>query len=227
MPTSRSSTRRDDARARQRQAEARRRKLLMGAAGIAIVGFAVTIAVLSTSETPGPSASEFSQPVAITGAALPTFGGDSTQDPAVGSPAPQVSGTSLDGADEAIGGSGRIELVGFMASWCPACQRELPAITSWLDDGGLPEDIDLILVSTMHDHTRPNWPPDEWFVTEGYDGRVLVDDESSSVADAYGLSATPFWVAVGPDGNVIIRIAGVLDRANLDALAADLVALAG
>jgi thiol-disulfide isomerase/thioredoxin len=71
----------------------------------------------------------------------------------------------------------------FLASWCPACQAELPEVVTWLEQGNLPADVELTAIATGLDAGRPNWPPDAWFEAEGYDGRVLVDDADGQVAD--------------------------------------------
>ena len=122
----------------------------------------------------------------------------------------------------AAGAAQRIEgpeLVMFLASWCPACQQELPDVVSWMDAGGLPAGVELTAVVTGLDSTRPNWPPDAWLAEEGYAGEVLIDDAEGSVAQAYGLTGTPFWVALNGDGEVVARIAGLLDTTQLTALA--------
>jgi hypothetical protein len=53
---------------------------------------------------------------------------------------------------------------------------------------------------------------------------VLADDEQSSAATAYGLSAFPFFVAVDAGGKVVARHSGELTPAQLDQLAAQLAA---
>ena len=48
---------------------------------------------------------------------------------------------------------------------------------------------------------------------------MLVDGDGS-VADAYGLSAFPYWVAVDRKGKVVMRATGELAPAQLDGLVA-------
>lgn len=199
-------------------------RLVLVLAGLAVVGFAVLIAVLSTGESESAvSVDDIARDVDVRGDALVTFAGDPATDPARGRPAPVLDGSSFD--DEAISiGEGGPTLVTFMASWCPACQEELPQLVTWLDDGGLPDGVELVVVSTGLDAGRPNWPPDVWLEDEGYDGPILVDDATGTAAQALGLNATPFWVAIDADGTVVLRLAGMLSSEQLDEVVALLAA---
>jgi cytochrome c biogenesis protein CcmG, thiol:disulfide interchange protein DsbE len=196
-------------------------RLPMVLVGAAVVVLAVVIAVLSTREAGSVVRTEdLAGSPRIEGEDLGTFPGDPATDPARGRPAPVVHGEGFDDSPVVVGEPGRAQLVAFMASWCPACQRELPELVAWVDDGRLPDDVELIVVSTGLDHTRPNWPPDDWLEREGYAGPILVDDAQGSVAMAAGLSATPFWLVIDDDGLVALRIAGLLGPEQLDEVAA-------
>lgn len=59
----------------------------------------------------------------------------------------------------------------------------------------LADGVELVGVSTFHDPSRPNWPPDEWLQAEAFPGDVLVDHDGTA-AQAYGLQGTPMWVFV-------------------------------
>jgi cytochrome c biogenesis protein CcmG, thiol:disulfide interchange protein DsbE len=150
----------------------------------------------------------------ISGASLPTFTGASG-DSAVGMPAPEVRGSSFDGAPVAIEKDGRAKVVLFIAHWCPHCQREVPVIQDWVDTGAVPEGVDLISVATSIDPAAPNYPPDAWLQREGWTVPVIADP-TNSVATAYGLNAFPYWVFIGPDGTVRARTVGELPIANLE-----------
>jgi cytochrome c biogenesis protein CcmG, thiol:disulfide interchange protein DsbE len=159
------------------------------------------------------SATASGQPV-ITGASLPEFKG-ATGDPAVGMPAPQVRGSDFDGMPVAIENDGRPKVVLFLAHWCPHCQREVALVQDWVDNGAVPDGVDLLSVATSIDPAAPNYPPDAWFQREGWTVPVIVDP-TNSVASAYGLSAFPYWVFIGPDGAVRARTVGELPIANLE-----------
>ena len=191
--------------------------------GVAVVGLAILIGVLSTREAANVVAlDDIAGTVSVEGDRLSQFGGSVEADPHLGQPGPRVQGADFDGQAVTIGEPGTPTILSFMASWCPACQQELPVLVDWIDRGGLPDDVDLVVISTGLDDRRPNWPPDRWLEREGYDGPVLVDDGAGTVAAVYGLSATPFWVVLDANGDVAMRFAGMLSEAQFD----DLVAIA-
>lgn len=229
----RRQARREEARRAESAGAARSRWLIPGLVAAAIVVAAVVAIVLpgagrqggggSSSLPPAsppgssvPASGSASTPGApvITGASLPAFK-NPNGDPVVGMAAPEVRGTSFDGTPVAIANDGRPKVVLFITHWCPHCQDEVPIIQAWVDNGGVPDGVDLISVATSTDPAAPNYPPDAWLAREGWTVPVL-DDASNSVAAAYGLSAFPFWVFIGPDGTVKARAIGALPISNLE-----------
>jgi cytochrome c biogenesis protein CcmG, thiol:disulfide interchange protein DsbE len=212
-----------EARQRAKQQQQRKQRLMFAIVGAVVLVLAVVIGVLTVGESADraavPSTTEVAGDPTIEGEPLPGAPEDPSTDQAAGDPVPVASGADFDGEPVTVGEPGTPQLVMFMASWCPACQEELPEVVEWLDAGGLPEDVEIVSVATSLDDTRPNWPPQDWFEEEGYDGPVLVDDVSSSVAEAYGLQATPYWVAIDGDGQVAVRVSGMIGQDQLDALA--------
>jgi thiol-disulfide isomerase/thioredoxin len=196
-----------------------RQRLLLALGGLVVLAFIVGVAVLSAGERGSRVATEdiAGNPV-IEGQPLAP-GGQDPNDPEVGSQAPIVTGADFDGTPVTIGEPGTPQLIMFMASWCPACQQELASVAPWLDEGGLREDVALVAVSTGLDDTRPNWPPTDWFESEGFERPILVDDADGSVASAYGLTATPFWVGLDAQGQVVARAAGMLPIEQIERLA--------
>jgi cytochrome c biogenesis protein CcmG/thiol:disulfide interchange protein DsbE len=158
--------------------------------------------------------------VAVSGNPLPQFT-DTSDDPAVGMTLPTLEGNDQSGAPMTIGADGRPTMIMFVAHWCPHCQREVPVVQQWVDDGRLPEGVDLVSVSTAIDPNRPNYPPDVWLADEGWTAPVLVDADNSA-AQAVGLSAYPFFVAIDGDGTVVLRATGELTTDQLDAVASTL-----
>jgi thiol-disulfide isomerase/thioredoxin len=197
---------------------------ILGLAGLVIAGAAVAAIVLTQSgSTPAPSVSpsgagSSATSAVVTGTALPAYA-PGVADPAVGQPAPQVEGSSFDGTPVSIKADGRPKLILFIAHWCPHCQREVPVVQSWLDAKGLPDGVDLISVATAIDPTLPNYPPDAWLARERWSAPVIVDGDRRIATD-YGLTAFPYWVAVGADGRVSDRLTGELTPDQLDALVA-------
>ena len=225
--------RREAQRAEARRAAARRtpasRWLLPGLIAAAVVVAAVLAIVLPGSATPGGGGSSTVPPSAASGsgsaaaAAAPVFTGtpradfqNPNGDPAVGRPAPEVTGADFNGTPVSIKADGRPKVVIFLAHWCPHCQAEVPLIQAWVGTGGVPDGVDIVSVATGIDPAAPNYPPDAWLAREGWTVPVIVDP-TNSVAAAYGLSAYPFWVFIGPDGNVRARSTGALPIADLEA----------
>jgi thiol-disulfide isomerase/thioredoxin len=155
--------------------------------------------------------------VVASGTPLPELT-DSADDPAVGMTFPTLTGVSQRGDPMKIAPDGRPTMVLFVAHWCPHCQREVPVVQRWVDDGGLPSGVDLVTVSTAIDPNRPNYPPDAWLARVGWTAPVLVDADNTA-AVAAGLSAYPFFVAVNADGTVALRTSGELTSDQLDAIA--------
>lgn len=220
--------RREAQRAEARRSAAQRtpasRWMLPGLIGAAVVVAAVLAIALSGSGTPSGGGSSTVPPSAaggasggsgsgaaveapvITGAPLAEFQGPDG-DPAVGRPAPEISGADFDGSPVSINADGRPKVVVFLAHWCPHCQEEVPRIQAWVNAGGVPDGVDLLSVPTAIDSAAPNYPPDAWLTREGWTAPVIVDP-TNTIATAYGLSAFPFWVIIGPDGTVQGRFVG-------------------
>jgi cytochrome c biogenesis protein CcmG, thiol:disulfide interchange protein DsbE len=142
--------------------------------------------------------------VAIAGEALPRHAPGPT-DPAVGSPAPAITGETV-----SVAPGSNPTIVLFLAHWCPNCQAEVPRLTDWVEANGMPEGIDVIGVATSSTPTQGNYPPSVWLEREEFPFPVIYDDEEGTAAVAYGLSAFPFWVVLDSDGNVVERFAGEL-----------------
>ena len=187
---------------------------------LGLIGVLGVVAVMASrgSDEDGETAAGVDQtrPVEIEGSRLPALGeGD---DPALGMTIPEVRGASFDGTPVSIAPGERPKVLLFLAHWCPHCQAEVPVITDWLDEAGPPEGVELISVSTSVDESRPNYPPSSWLEEENWEVPVLADDTDSSVAQAFGLSAFPFFVAVDADGKVVARTSGELEVEQLEAL---------
>lgn len=165
--------------------------------------------------------------LAISGEDLPALEeselGASGADEAIGLAVPALKGESFDGSEVAIDGvDGRPKMVVFLAHWCPNCQQEVPVVQEWIDDGAVPEGLDLYSVSTAVDSSRPNYPPSKWLSGEGWAPPVLLDNDAADAARAWGLPGYPYFVFVDADGNVWHRGSGQLPRAELERLSTEL-----
>lgn len=155
-------------------------------------------------------------PVEVTGQPLPFMGDPSGGDAALGVAAPQVTGEDFEGNTVAIEADGRPKIVIFLAHWCPHCQAEVPLVQDWIDSGGSPADVDLYSATIFTDHLRPNWSPQEWLEAEGWTPPVIKDDESSSIATAYGVRGTPAYIVLDGNNVNLGRFSGQVGVAGLE-----------
>ncbi|MFP5331092.1 MAG: TlpA family protein disulfide reductase [Acidimicrobiia bacterium] len=150
--------------------------------------------------------------VTVTGTALPRFEPDVT-DSAAGMPAPTIQGESV-----SVVPGGTPQIVLFVAHWCPACQQEVPALTSWVEANGVPVEVELVTVATSTDPAKGNFPPSIWLEREEFPFPIIYDDEDDTAGMAYGVSAFPFWVVLDSNGNVVQRFSGVLPDQAISSL---------
>jgi cytochrome c biogenesis protein CcmG, thiol:disulfide interchange protein DsbE len=195
-------------------------KLWIGVGGLAgvLLVVAIVLSLLSGDKnTPAAGIAEI-RPVTVTGAALPKFDGGST-DAAAGHTIPELRGQSFDGSPVDIRNDGRTKLILFVAHWCPHCQREVPLLTSYLKSHPLPSGVDLYTVSTNVTSKRPNYPPSAWLKKVGWTAPTLADSQGQDAANAFGLTAFPFFVAVDGSGKVVARTSGEITTDQFAALA--------
>jgi thiol-disulfide isomerase/thioredoxin len=143
--------------------------------------------------------------VDIEGTDLPPLVGAEAADGLV---VPVVSGTGFDGSSAELTRPGTATVIGFFAHWCQHCQQEVDELAGHLSVNALPDGVRVVAVSSGVRPRQTNYPPSEWFEREGWPAELLVDDSESSVAQAFGLTAFPFWVVVDADGELVDRFAG-------------------
>lgn len=151
---------------------------------------------------------ESSESFIVTGDALPPLE-DPNNDASVGTVAPVVTGATFDGTEVSIGGptDGPTMLV-FLAHWCPHCNDEIPEIVELRDRGDLPENLNIIGVSTAVQPDRDNYPPSNWIVEKDWTWPVLADTADSEAIQLYGGTGFPFTVMLNADGTVNARKSG-------------------
>ena len=118
----------------------------------------------------------------------------------------------------AIVNDARPKVVLFVAHWCPHCRREVPALAKRLSTNGEPPGVDLYTVATGTTPDRSNYPPSAWLEREGWTVTTMADDNNGRVADAFGLSAYPFFVAIDNSGKVVARASGELSIPSFERL---------
>lgn len=193
------------------------KRLVYGSIGLVVLVLIVALAISlagQSSANPGgtvDAAAEYGT-VTVTGPALPPLPTDtSAADPAVGMIAPTLSGQDWSGHTTTIGPDGTPKVVLFLAHWCPHCQREVPVVQQWIDQGGGNPKVELISVATSIDPTQPNFPPSAWLARDGWTAPVIADDRNDTAAQAYGLPAFPYWVVLDGNNKVLARTTGELD----------------
>jgi thiol-disulfide isomerase/thioredoxin len=161
-----------------------------------------------------------SQPVKVTGTALPAFDSAQNPDPAVGKDAPVLEGKNFVGDPIVIDKSKGATMVVFLAHWCPHCNKEVPRLLDWKHSGQVPPGLNVVGVATAVSKTSVNYPPAQWFANKGWDWPVLVDEskgdgQAGVAADAYGATGWPYIVIFGADGKVKARVSGEIGIAEL------------
>jgi thiol-disulfide isomerase/thioredoxin len=202
-----------------RKREGRNLPLFWIVVGLLIIGMAVALVRANLDESDeaateaGRAAPTYADVEAPT--SLPGFS-DAEDDPAAGEALPTISGTGIDGKPLRISGSTGPQVVVVMAHWCPHCNREIPKIVEWAEDGNLPASVQLRGISTSAQEGQPNFPPAEWLAKERWTWPVLVDDEIGTAAEALGGNGFPFIVFVDSDGNVASRYSGEMPIDEFD-----------
>lgn len=207
-------------RPRPAQSSQRRRPPpLVVAALVALAAAGLLAAVVSMAGgNSGTSTAQFDSQAAIAeGPALAPLQ-DTGDDAAIGKQAPMIEGIDRAGDAVTLPTTGKPTIVLFVAHWCPHCQRELPLVQKWIDEGSMPDDVDLVAVATGIDKTRPNYPPSAWFDREDWTPRTVAD-ATGAAAKAYGLTSFPYWVAVDATGTIVDRQSGELTLDQVTAMA--------
>ncbi len=190
--------------------------IIGGVVGLAlVVGLAWAIA----GEEPPDASAGFGNPT-VTGTNLPVAQNPNAGDPAIGMTAPTVIGADWNGNEVSIEPDGRPKIIVFLAHWCPHCQAEVPVIQDWVDDGRLPEGVDIYGVTIFTNSARVNFPPQDWLEREGWTIPTLMDNSDNDVALGFGVYSTPTYAVLDGDNVNLGRASGEIGVTGLDTLAA-------
>lgn len=193
-------------------------------AGLALVIIVGVIAVLaargSRNDATEKVDAQQTAPVEVTGAPAPLPPlPDTGDDPAVGQTIPTVTGSTFEGEELVIGPEdGTAKVIIFAAHWCPHCQRELPILADHLEESPMPDDVDLVTVSTGVQDQPGNYPPSAWLEKIGWTAPVLADSDANETSAAFGLTGYPYFVAVDAEGKVVQRASGEIGTEQFDAM---------
>jgi thiol-disulfide isomerase/thioredoxin len=168
-------------------------------------------------------------PVEVIGDKLPPLETqDFTADPAVGTPAPIVVGLGYDGKTVRIDAKAAgPTMVVFLAHWCSHCNAEIPVLNSLRDDDRIPDEVNVVGVSTAIRPGEPNFPPDQWLDDKDWTWAAMADgvdmeNETFIAADAFGLTGFPFTTLIDANGNVAARWSGGRPPSEIASLVAAL-----
>lgn len=172
-------------------------------------------------------------PIEVIGDKLPPLTTqDFTADPAVGTPAPVVVGLGYDGntvrIDAAEAGP---TMVVFLAHWCSHCNAEIPVLNSLRDDDRIPDDVNVIGVSTAVSPGQPNFPPDQWLDDKDWTWAAMADgvdmeNETFIAAEAFGVTGFPSVTLIDANGIVAARWSGGRPPSEIASLVAALPSVA-
>ncbi len=212
------------------------RGFLLAIVAVCILGAGLIAFVISSGAGDDPDAVDATAPVTVEGdllAQMPSVGGvtNAANDEAIGQVAPRLVGTDFDGNEVVIEADGRPKAIYFVAHWCPHCQVEVPTVQALIDEGKLPEGMDVYGVSTSVNAGSSNYPPNRWLEgAEGWDVPTMRDSEDSEALINYGAGGFPYVVYLDGDNTVLARSSGELDSGTIEqawALTAGAVASAG
>ena len=122
--------------------------------------------------------------------------------------APPLVGQDYAGNDvEVVPGEDGPQMLVFLAHWCPHCNAEIPVLQQWEESGAIPEDLDIVGISTAVRPDQPNYPPDEWLETMGWSGPSSPMTTGRSPRPT-GVTGFPYIVFIGDDGAVTATTSG-------------------
>lgn len=178
-----------------------------------VVVVAGSISIISSNSDGASSAKQEVSTVTVTGTPL-VAQPETGPDPAIGSTIPTITGESFDGSPVTIA-PGKPTLVLFVAHWCPHCQREVPLLVSWQQQGKMPADVQVIAVATATTADRDNYPPSKWLANEDFPWPVMADSKSQEAAAAFGVGGFPFFAVYDATGKLVLRTSGEVPMQDL------------
>lgn len=215
------STKRDRQRARadaKREAERRaqqRRMFGYGAAGIVLVAVVVMFVVALMGGTGGGEGGNGGDGTGPSATGEVTVEGEprtAQLEPGDSVPsftAPELFGGIVDWADYA----GSPAVISLWAPWCPHCQNELPVLDGVMKDNA---GVGFLTIATAVD-AQPGPTPEEYMTGNELDFPVAVDDETGTLASAFGIQVFPTLYFVNSDGTVGAALTGEVDAGTLQA----------
>jgi len=123
---------------------------------------------------------------------------------APGKPAPNITGSDINGKKINLSDyRGKYVLLAFWGSWCPHCSDLMPRIDQLLTDPEKNPGWELLGISIDTDIEAVKKAMKE----KDYHFRNLADGKGwdSPAAISYGVAATPTFIFIDPDGNIVAK----------------------
>lgn len=134
--------------------------------------------------------------------------------PLLGLPAPEVTGTALDGTTVRLSQlRGRYVLLNFFATWCVPCEREHPELVKFQQRHDVSGDAQVLAVIFDDEPAKVR----RFFEQRGGDWPVI-EDPRGKVSLDFGVRGPPESFLIAPDGTVLTRIVGEVRADRLDDL---------
>jgi thiol-disulfide isomerase/thioredoxin len=192
-----------------------------GLAAVVLIAVVVAVASAGGDDTSNAKATSFETgQVTVDGTPLPQYNAiyaGNGKDPAIGETIPTLHGESVfDGKPVTVTPNGKPQAVVFVAHWCPHCQAEVPRLVA-LAKQGVFDGIDVTAVATGTSDQAPNYPPSAWLKRVQWPFPVMADSPTGTAANAFGISAYPYFVLVNADGKVAGRATGEVTDADVEA----------
>ena len=89
----------------------------------------------------------------------------------------------------------------------------------------VPDDLNVIGISTGVRADQPNYPPSQWIEDMEWSWAALPDSDKNEAAYAYGVTGFPTFVVIGGDGLVKYRGSGEKSLEEVDAVVKKALAL--
>ena len=87
---------------------------------------------------------------------------------------------------------------------------------------GTPSITNFGSILTSINSGQPNYPPDKWVKSEGWQFQSFTDNELSGVAQHFGIRGFPFWVLIDSDGDIVTRLSGSYTKDQFEIILSNL-----
>lgn len=113
---------------------------------------------------------------------------------------------------------GRVVVLDFWATWCPPCQRSLPALQRLHEKY---RDDERVVIASVNTNSEPGRAGAlaKWMSQRGFDFPVLLETRDRALSTAYAVQSIPTMVVIGADGKVADVQVG-LPAGDVDGIAA-------